>query len=109
MKTYFVKGSWIFNLESMNDFMWCMIYDAEDGKLDFPVEVAGKVMQDIDDLFALKEECNELEWVAKSRKVTGKEYGRIKEIAEFRILQRYFRCINSGMDEQKAGACFQDM
>ena len=108
-RKYFIKMNWIFNLESMHDFIWCVIYDVEDGKLTFPFEVAGKVMNDEDDLHKLMDECSDLEWAAKSRKVTGKEFGRIKEIVHFRVGQRYLRCVNSGMNEQMAGACFEDL
>lgn len=108
-RKYFVKSGWIFNLESMNDHVWCIIYDAQENKVQFPIEVAGKMMKDEEDLYALKDECNDLEWIAKSRKVTGREYGRIKEIVEYRVMARYTRCLNSGMSEARAGACFGDL
>ena len=106
---YFVKESWIFNLESMHDHLWCIIYDAEDGNVQFPVEVAGNTIRDEDGIHALLDECAELKWAAKSRRVTGKEYGRIKEIVNYRVMARYARCIASGMDERFAGACFEDL
>lgn len=108
-RKYFVKSSWIFNLESMSDHVHCIIYDAEDGKFEFPIEVAGKMMKSIEDLEDLLEECHKLEWIAKSRKVTGKEYGRIKAIVNYRVYARYARCIASGVDESRAGACFADI
>ena len=106
---YRVKTDWIFNLESMSTRVWCLIYDVEEGKLEFPFEVAGRIMKDEDDLYALKDEAFELEWIAKTRKVTGKEYGRIKEIVEWRVMSRYLTCLENGMKESEAGLCFQDM
>lgn len=109
VRKYFVKTSWIFNLEAMNDKCWCIIYDIRDGKITLPIEIAGKIINDEDDVFAIKEEAENLEWIAKSRKVTGKEYGRIKELVEWRVNQRYMTCIAAGMDERQAGGCFEDL
>lgn len=109
VRKYYVKGSWIFNLESMNDRLWCIIYDIREGEVQLPIEIAGKICNDEDDVHDLMEECEDLEWIAKSRKVTGKEYGRIKQIAEWRIGARYMACLNAGMDESEAGRCFEDM
>lgn len=108
-KTYFVKGSWIFNLESMNDKLWCIIYDIRDNEITLPIEICGKIINDESDIYDLIDEASNLEWISKSRKVTGKEYGRIKQLVEWRINQRYMRCINSGMSEKDAGRCFEDM
>ena len=108
-RKYFVKQSWIFNLESMHDFIWCIIYDVEDNKLDLPIVVAGNTIKDIDHLYDLIDECCNLEWIAKSRKVTSREYGRIKQIVEFRVNQRYLKCMASGMSDYKAGVCFEDI
>ena len=109
VRKYCVKESWIFNLESMNDKCWCLIYDMEDGLIETPFEVAGKTINDISDLHELMEEAEKLEWIAKSRKVTSKEYGRIKEIVSWRVGQRYMTCLAHGMNEQQAGECFGDM
>lgn len=108
-KTYPVRESLIFNLESMHDKLFVMEMDIEEGKLNFPFEVAGKTINDWDDLEAIREEADKLQWIAKSRKVTGKEYGRIKAIAEWRVMQRYARCLEAGMSEAQAGACFADL
>ena len=108
-RKYFIKQSWIFNLESMHDFIWCIIYDVEEHKLDFPMVVTGKTIKDISQLYDLMDECSNLEWIAKSRKVTSKEYGRIKQIVEFRVNQRYLRCISNGMSDYEAGICFHDI
>lgn len=109
MKTYYVKESWIFNLEAMHDKIWCMIYDIRDGKLACPFEACGKIITGEEDLEELLDESSELEWIAKSRKVTGKEYGRIKELVNWRVMQRYITCIANGMSESKAGVCFRDL
>lgn len=109
-KRYMVKEDWIFNLESMHDKLFVIELDLREDKLQFPFEVAGKTIKDYDDLDALANEAAELEYKAKSnRGVTGKEYGRIKEIVSWRVMQRYARCMASGMDEKDAARCFEDM
>jgi len=109
-KRYMVKEDWIFNLESMHDKLFCIELDLREGRLQFPFEVAGKTINDYDDLDELANEAAELEYKAKSnRGVTGKEYGRIKAIVSWRVMQRYARCMASGMDEKDAARCFEDM
>ena len=108
-RKYRVKGEWIFNLESMHDKLWVIENDVIEKELDFPFEIAGKTIKNFDDLDDLKAEVEALEWTAKSGKVTGKEYGRIKAIVEWRTMARYARCLASGMSERDAGKCFQDM
>lgn len=109
IRKYRIKMDWIFNLESMHDKLRVMEYDIEDGILNFPFEVAGNTIKDYDDLENLIEECDELEWIAKSRKVTSREYGRIKQIVEWRVGVRYVRCLAAGMSENEAGKCFADL
>lgn len=109
VRKYFVKGSWIFNLESMDDKLHVILYSLEDDELSFPLTIAGNEINDFDDLHDLIEECETLQMIAKSRKVTGKEYGRIKEIVSWRVDQRYQRCLASGMSERDAGACYADL
>lgn len=109
-KRYRVKQSWIFNLESMHDKIWCLSYDIRDGKIELPFRVAGKTINDSGDLFELLDEAETLlskGWSSKG--VTGKEYGRIKEIVAWRVEQRYATCMANGMEESKAGACFEDL
>lgn len=108
-RKYYVKSTWIFNLESMTDKLHCIEYDIQDGLLDFPFEVAGTQINDYDDIYSLLDEVQRLEWTAKRGKVTGKEYGRIKEIVNWRVMQRYCTCINNGMSENRAGQCFEDL
>lgn len=104
-----IKESWIFNLESMDDMLHGIKYDLEDGKISFPLTIVETKIKDFDDLYALIDECETLQWVAKSGKVTGKEYGRIKNIVNWRVEQRYFRCLANGMNEKDAGVCFSDL
>lgn len=106
---YRIKMSWIFNLESMQDRLWCIEYDVEEGKLELPIEIANHQINTLDELAELRDECSDLEWIAKSRKVTSKEYGRIKEIVEWRVNARYVTCMANGMSERDAGACFEDL
>ncbi len=106
---YRVKESWIFNLESMHDKLYCIKYDLEDEKKNFPLIIAGTKIADDNDLYRLIEECENLEWAAKSRKVTASEYERIKEVVNWRVTQRYLRCLANGMTEKDAGECFHDL
>ena len=108
-KRYFVKESWIFNLESMHDKCYCLMYDIQEGKIAVPFEVAGKTINDEGDLYDLIDEAYSLKDKAWSRGVTGKEYGRIKEIVAWRVNARYNTCMASGMSEAEAGRCFEDM
>ena len=107
-RKYFVKESWLFNLESMHDRIWCLIYDMRENKIALPFEVAGKTINDEDDLLSLMDEAEELQFKAHG-KVTGKEYARIKEIVSWRVNARYAACMAAGMDEADAGRCFEDM
>ena len=109
VRKYFVKESWIFNLESMYGRLKCIEIDLDEGTKKFPFEVANTQINDYDDLYNLIEECNNLEWTAKSGRVTGKEYGRIKEIVNWRVGARYMDCLNNGMNEADAGKCFSDL
>lgn len=108
-RKYLVKMSWIFNIESMSDHLHCKIYDVEDGKLQLPIVVAETECNSIEDIEALIEEAYELEWKAKCGRVTGKEYGRIREFVNYRVYARYETCIANGMDESRAGMCFSDI
>lgn len=110
VRKYFVKESWIFNLESMQGRLECIEMDLDEGTKTFPFEVANTHIKDYDDLHNLIEECSNLEWAAKSGRVTGREYGRIKEIVNWRVGARYMACLNNGMNEADAGRrCFSDL
>ena len=108
-RKYFIKRDWIFNLESMHDRLWCIIFDIRDGKIDLPFIIAGNTINNEYDVHSLINECEELEWIAKRGKVTSKEYGRIKSIVEYRVMVRYTNCLNAGMSEKQAGQCFNDL
>lgn len=108
IRKYFIKESWRFNLESMNDKLWCIEYDVCDGLIQLPIEIAGTKIESVDDLYDLRNECQEL--LDRARyKVTGKEFGRIKALVSWRVEQRYFRCLEAGMSENDAGMCFEDL
>ena len=109
VRKYFVKKSWIFNLESMYNRLKCIEMDVDEGTKKFPFEIANTRINDYDDLYNLIEECDNLEWTAKSGRVTGKEYGRIKEIVNWRVGARYMDCLNNGMNEASARKCFSDL
>ena len=106
LRKYYVKGNMKFNLDSMITHIWCLIYDMEEGKLPEKVEFLGETC-DMARLYELKEECGDLLCKA-DHKVTGKEYGRIKFIADTRNMIRYATCLNSGMSERSAGLAFFD-
>ena len=108
-KRYFVKESWIFNLESMHDKLYCILMDIEDKGISFPVEICGRLMKTESDIYDFMELCSKYEYIAKSRKVTSEEYGEIKKIVEWRVYSRYAKCISNGMSEKDAGLCFSDM
>ena len=108
-RKYFIKEDWIFNLESTHEKLKCIEIDLDEGTKNFPFEIAGTEIRDYDDLYNLIEECDNLEWTAKSGPVTSKEYGRIKQIVEWRVGARYMACLNNGMSEADAGKCFSDL
>lgn len=108
-RKYFVKEGWVFNLESMHDKLFCIGIDIDECRIQTPIDILGYKIEDSSDLQPLMDECSDLEWAAKSRKVTGKEYGRIKDIVAWRAEQRYFTCLASGMEEQKAAGAFEDL
>lgn len=108
-RKYFVKESWIFNLESMHDKLWVLENDIDEGRLQFPFTIANKEIKNWDDFESLRNECYEMEHIAKSRKVTSREYGRIRSIVAWRVETRYAVCMAAGMSESEAGKCFEDM
>lgn len=109
-RMYRCKESWIFNLEAMHDKLWCIAEDIREGNITLPIEIAGKVINNSDDLDNLQDEIFKLEWIAKGSKgVTGEQYGRIKTIVDWRVMARYNACMASGMSESEAGKCFEDI
>lgn len=107
-KKYRIKEGWIFNLESMNDKLWNVIYDIRDGKIKLPIEICGKQINYEDDVQKLMEEAETLEWAAKSGPVSSKEHGRVEELVNWRVTQRYIKCLEV-MEERDAGRCFDDL
>lgn len=105
VRKYFVKANYRFNLDSMREHVWCILYDMRDGLYD-KVNLMGETM-DVDKVENFLEELEDLESKAFG-KVTGKEYGRIKAISDERNMIRYTKCIASGMDEDKAAYAFFD-
>ena len=108
-RKYFVKESWLFNLESMHDKVWCLVYDIREKNIEVPFEVAGRKITDEEGLFMLMDEADTLCGEARRGAVSGKVYGRIREIVNWRVNARYATCMASGMDEAMAGQCFDDM
>lgn len=103
VRKYYVKSAWVANLDSMLTKVHCYDYDMRDGEYD-TVEIMGKVY-DVVTIEELKDELRHLIAVAGGR-VTGKEYGRIKYISEYRDQLRYATCISKGMSESRAAYAF---
>ena len=103
MKTYYVTEGMLTNLYSMHDLIWCCIYDIQDGKCE-SVELMGETM-DVNRLYDLLDEVETLQSKVHY-KVTGKEYGRIKEISNARNMIRYNTCLSKGMSEDDASYAF---
>lgn len=106
-RKYYCNESMKFNLDSMRTHLQVIRYEFIEGTRKEPVEICGKVVNDltIDDLI---EEVEKLLDKAIYGKVTGKEYGRIKAISQERQMIRYMTCLNAGMPEWKAAGAFTD-
>lgn len=87
MATYFVKSLWIEQLEVMQDTLPAIEESYFLGECPEQFILGCH----ISDLKPLIDECYALETAAKTRKVSGREYGRIREIAEWRMFLRYQR------------------
>lgn len=103
-RKYWVKASYRTNLDTFITKCQCIKYEMEDGEYD-EIELVGK-KYNLETIYDLMEECQDLLGKANFGKVTGREYGRIKQISEFRDYQRYATCIASGMSEEKASFAF---
>ena len=103
-RKYFVKAAYRTNLDTMITKLECFDYDMRDGEYE-TVEVMGKVY-DVVTIDELINECRDLLSKANFGKVTGREYGRIKEISDARDMMRYCTCLAKGMDESKAANAF---
>ena len=103
-RKYWVKASYRTNLDSFITKCQCIWYDMVDGEYD-EIELLGK-KYNAGNIYGLIDECQVLLGIANCGKVTGREYGRIKQISEFREWQRYNTCIANGMSEDKASYAF---
>lgn len=102
-RKYYVKSGMRTNLDSMNTSLELIMYDMEDGKYN-TVWIMGKEL-DIEGVEALRDEVNDLLMKANWGKVTGREYGRIKEISEERDAWRLARNIAAGTPDEYLGYC----
>lgn len=102
-RKYYVKAGWRTNLDTMLTKVELYDYDMRDGEYD-TIEIMGKVY-DVVTIEELKDELRHLISVSYG-KVTGKEYGRIRFISEYRDQLRYATCIANGMSESKASYAF---
>ena len=93
----------------MHDKLWTLENDIDEGRLQFPFTIANKEIKNWDDFESLRNECYDMEYIAKSRKVTSREYDRIRSIVAWRVETRYAVCMAAGMSESEAGKCFADM
>lgn len=112
-RKYWVKESMRFNLTSMIDHVHCMQYgfegdeDCKEYIGNGEVIIAGTHIRSAADCEDFLEELYDL-YDKMFYKVTGKEYGRIKAIAEERQWIRYNTCISHGMSENDAAYAFTD-
>lgn len=104
-RKYFCNSTMKFNLDSMYTHVKVLEYKLEDGEIE-AVEICGGKWT-LDNIEELLEELRDLLDKACWGKVTGREYGRIKEIAEERKWIRYFQCLEAGMDEGRAAYAFE--
>ena len=105
IKKYFVKMNMRFNLDSMRTTMLNIRDEMRNDEYD-SIEIMGKTMNE-DDVENFIDELEDLMCKA-NRKVTGKEYGRIKEIADARNMMRYVTCLANGASESEAALAFFD-
>lgn len=105
--TYYCNASMKFNLDSAITLVQNLRYDFESGEQKEPVFIFGRRVDfvSVDDLL---EELYDLHGKALFGKVTGKEYGRIKEIQGERQMIRYAKCLAAGMSENDAALAFTD-
>lgn len=102
-RKYFVKSGMRTNLDSFHDRLLCAQYDLCNNGVEY-VEFLGKRWT-ASTIYDLVDEVENLIWVSGGR-VTGKEYGRIKEISNDQNWHRYNCCIASGMDDDRASHAF---
>ena len=105
IRKYWVKASMRTNLDSMHTFVLNQIFDMRNGLIK-TTEIMGEVM-DEDRLDAFNEEVLDLINAAWGP-VTGREYGRIKEISDAYNWHRYFVNLAAGMDEERAAYSFME-
>lgn len=103
-RKYWVKSAYRTNLDSMHTSVMNYIYDMMGGEGPETITILGEEM-DFNRLYEFKEELETLIDLAWG-KVTGKEYGRIKEISDERNMWRYMRNIAAGKSEDVAAYSF---
>lgn len=103
-RKYLVKAGMRTNLDSMYTSLSLKEYEMLDGEYD-TVEILGEDL-DINGVVDLKEEVLDLLNKANFGRVTGREYGRIKEISEERDRWRYETNVLAGCPEEYLGYSF---
>ena len=106
VKTYWCNNSMKFNLDSMYTHLEVARDELRDNEIEY-VYICGK-KYDLDNIDDLIDEVGDLLSKALYTKVTGREYGRIKQLCEERKLIRYTTCLAHGMSEEDAGYAFMD-
>lgn len=96
VKYYPVSERILFGLESMIDK--CSFW--------LTCERENFTTEQLDEIDSLRDECYRLYGKARSGWLSGKDYGKAKEITVKREAIRYSVCINAGMDEKKASMAF---
>lgn len=92
IKYYPVSERWLFGLESMRDK--CMYW--------LTCEYEKFSDKEIEEIEALRDECEELLWKVRNGWADGKTFGRMKEITYRREQIRFETCIANGMPYEKA-------
>ncbi len=103
IRKYYVNAGMRTNLETMLTKIELLEYDMIDNTI-HSVELMDKVY-DLDNIGELKDELRSLITLAYD-KVTGKEYGRIKQISDYRDCMRYATCIDNGLSEEDSSYAF---
>lgn len=96
-KKYRVSESELFNLQSMRDYLQCLIYDMEEKIIDWDDTIEER-LEEVDDLLERVYCIGAL--------VTWDDLERIREIRDERNMMRYNTALSSGCSEREAGYAF---
>ena len=78
----------VFNMDSMHDKLFCIMYDIEEGKISVPFTLLDVEITCADDVYELVEECDKWSSVIRSRALGSDEFARVMDIVNWREYQR---------------------